>query len=105
MASYGLDRRIQNKIIMRRWWSGLTHETVNLAAYAFAGSNPARRTTIQLSGREPASAWAARSAAHACERGVASYSDASPPATRQNTRLRLHDLKVVLLCPYSTFID
>jgi len=29
---------------MRRWWSGLSQQTVNLSAYAFAGSNPARRT-------------------------------------------------------------
>ena len=28
----------------RRWWSGQSQQTVNLSAYAFAGSNPARRT-------------------------------------------------------------
>jgi 23S rRNA (guanosine2251-2'-O)-methyltransferase len=31
---------------MRRWWSGLSQQTVNLSASAFAGSNPARRTVI-----------------------------------------------------------
>ncbi len=31
---------------MRRWWSGQSQQTVNLSAYAFAGSNPARRTII-----------------------------------------------------------
>ncbi len=31
-------------LCMRRWWSGLTHQTVNLTALAFVGSNPTRRT-------------------------------------------------------------
>ena len=29
---------------MRRWWSGLSQQTVNLSASAFVGSNPTRRT-------------------------------------------------------------
>lgn len=29
---------------MRRWWSGLSQQTVNLSALAFVGSNPTRRT-------------------------------------------------------------
>lgn len=32
---------------MRRWWSGQSQQTVNLSAYAFAGSNPARRTFVE----------------------------------------------------------
>ena len=33
----------------RRWWSGLTHETVNLAPSGFVGSNPTRRTETKTS--------------------------------------------------------
>ncbi len=29
---------------MRRWWSGLSQETVNLPPSGFVGSNPTRRT-------------------------------------------------------------
>ena len=29
---------------MRRWWSGLSQETVNLPPLGFVGSNPTRRT-------------------------------------------------------------
>lgn len=29
---------------LRRWWSGLSQQTVNLSASAFVGSNPTRRT-------------------------------------------------------------
>ncbi len=31
---------------MRRWWSGLSQQTVNLSPSGFVGSNPTRRTTI-----------------------------------------------------------
>jgi hypothetical protein len=31
----------------RRWRSGQSHETVNFAPSGYAGSNPARRTTIR----------------------------------------------------------
>ena len=49
---------------MRRWWSGQSQQTVNLSASAFAGSNPARRTNIELCGLRPTSSWAAHRAAH-----------------------------------------
>ncbi len=29
---------------MRRWWSGLSQQTVNLSPSGFVGSNPTRRT-------------------------------------------------------------
>lgn len=32
------------KIRTRRWWSGLSQETVNLPPSGFVGSNPTRRT-------------------------------------------------------------
>ena len=32
---------------MRRWWSGLSQETVNLPPSGFVGSNPTRRTILK----------------------------------------------------------
>ena len=34
---------------MRRWWSGLSQQTVNLSPLGFVGSNPTRRTTKKAS--------------------------------------------------------
>jgi len=33
---------------MRRWWSGLSQETVNLSPLGFVGSNPTRRTRQKI---------------------------------------------------------
>ena len=33
---------------MRRWWSGLSQQTVNLSPSGFVGSNPTRRTKFDL---------------------------------------------------------
>ena len=34
---------------MRRWWSGLSQQTVNLSPSGFVGSNPTRRTKLVVS--------------------------------------------------------